>query len=80
MPNLTLVISEELQQKMRKHSDIRWSEVARQAIAKRLADLEIMNKIAEKSKLTEKDINELDHLIKKEALRELKQNEHRSRR
>ncbi|MDD5700339.1 MAG: hypothetical protein PHH00_04115 [Candidatus Nanoarchaeia archaeon] len=65
MTNLTLAIPEELSRKMKLFKEIRWSEIARQAIEKRIQDLEFMNQIASKSKLTEKDALELGRLIKK---------------
>ena len=34
--NITLSVSDELHEKMKKMSDIRWSEVARRAIEKRI--------------------------------------------
>jgi len=49
MPNITLSIPEELHKKMKKMSEIRWSEVARKAIEDRLnkklsdEDIEIIN-------------------------------------
>lgn len=64
MPNITLAIPEELHAKMKKFSEIRWSEVARRAIEERINDLEVMNKIAAKSKLTKKDVEEISKKIK----------------
>lgn len=72
MTNLTLAIPEELAKKMKVFREIRWSEIARQAIEKRIQDLEFMNKIASKSKLTEKDALELGRLIKKGSYENLK--------
>ncbi len=66
MPNITLAIPEELHKKMKKHSEIRWSELVRKTITKRIETLEIAEKIAQKSKLTEKDVDELSHKIKAE--------------
>ena len=40
MPNITLSVPEEIHRKMKKRSDIRWSEVARRAIAEQLEKLE----------------------------------------
>jgi len=40
MANLTLSIPEELYRRMRNRRDVRWSEVARRAIAEKLEDLE----------------------------------------
>ena len=67
MPNITLSIPEELHTRMRKMSDIKWSEVARRAIEERINDLEEMNKIASKSKLTKEDIEDLSKKIKRNA-------------
>ncbi len=64
---MTLAIPEELFRKMREFKEIRWSEIARQAIEKRVEDLEIMNEIASKSKLTGKDILEIGKRIKSSA-------------
>jgi len=56
-----------LHEKMKQFNDIKWSEVARRAIEQRINDLEIMNKIASKSKLTSNDAEELAKKIKKSA-------------
>jgi len=63
MPNLTLSLTMELYEAMKKHPEIRWSEVARQAIAKRLRDLETLDTILSKSKLTERDVRELSEKV-----------------
>jgi hypothetical protein len=65
MTNMTLAIPEELANRMRKFREMRWSEVARQAIERRVDDMEAIEKIASKSKLTMKDIEEIGHKIKK---------------
>ena len=62
---MTLAIPEELHKKMKGFSDIRWAEVARNAIEQRIEDLEVMNRIASKSKLTKKDVDEISKKIKK---------------
>jgi len=67
MVNMTLSISEELHQKMKQFNEIKWSEVARRAIEQRVYDLEIMDKIASKTKLTQRDALELAQKIKKSA-------------
>jgi len=61
---MTLSIPEDLFKKMKLFSEMRWSEVARKAIEKRVNDLEIMNKIASKSKLTKKDAELIGNKIK----------------
>ncbi|MBS3177082.1 hypothetical protein J4457_07685 [Candidatus Woesearchaeota archaeon] len=62
---------EDLQERMKKHSEIRWSEVVRKSIANRIDMLEAMDKIAKKSKLTKKDVDEISRKIKKETFEEL---------
>jgi len=64
MPNITLSLPEELHKKMKKMSDVRWSEIARRAIEERINDLEVMNRITSKSKLTKKDVEEISKKIK----------------
>ncbi len=64
---MTLSIPEDLHKKMKKLSDIRWSEVARKAIEQRINDLDVINKIASKSKLTKKDVDEISKKIKRSA-------------
>mgnify|MGYP001575363830 CR=1 FL=1 len=61
---MTLSIPEDLHKKMKKHREIKWSEIARVAIEQRVNDLEIMNQIASKSKLTKKDVEEIGKKIK----------------
>ena len=40
MPNVTLAIPEDLHNKMKNHSEIRWSEVVRKSISEKIEDLE----------------------------------------
>ena len=63
--NITLSVSDELHKKMKKMSEIRWSEIARRAIEQRITDLEEMDRITSKSRLTQKDANEISEKIKK---------------
>ena len=71
MPNVTLSIPEELHEKMKKHSEIRWSEVVRKSIAQKISDLELMDRIASKSKLTQADVDEIAEKIDSEVARKL---------
>ena len=50
MVNMTLAIPDGLHEKMKQFSDIKWSEVARQALWNQARKLEIMDKILSKSK------------------------------
>lgn len=72
MTNITLSIPDELHSKMKHHTDIRWSEVARKAIELRVEDLEFMDKLTAKSKLTQKDAEEISEKIKESVAKRLK--------
>ena len=65
MAVITLSIPEDLKTEMDKTKFINWSEVAREAIRERVSQLGILNAIAAKSKLTEKDAIEIGRKIKK---------------
>jgi predicted CopG family antitoxin len=67
MGNITLSIPDELHEKMKKMSDIRWSEIARRAIEQRVNDLETLDRLASKSKMTQKDVDEISEKIKRSA-------------
>ena len=71
MPNVTLSIPGPLHEKMKKHSEIRWSEVVRKSISEKIEDLEIMDKITKKSRLTRADVDEIAHKINRDAFEEL---------
>ena len=63
MVNITLSLPEELKKSLDKHSEINWSEVARQAFKDKLSKLEIMEKFSSKFKLSDKEIEELSNNI-----------------
>lgn len=69
--NITLAIPRELHEEMKKHDEIRWSMVIKGMLRKKIKDLEFLNKINQKSKLTEKDVEELSELIKHSAAKKL---------
>lgn len=62
---MTLSIPEELMKRMRKFSEIKWSEVARKAMEQRINDLEVLEKLTSKSKITEKEAIELGRKLKR---------------
>jgi len=63
MSNITVSVDDSLKQKMDKHPEINWSEIARQAFQEKLEDLELMKKISSNSELTEEDVEELSQKI-----------------
>lgn len=67
MATMTLAIPDGLREEMRKHPEVKWSEVARKAIAERIGKLELADRLASKSKLTEKDVMEFSRTIKHAA-------------
>lgn len=52
---MTLAIPEHLKVVMRKHSEIRWAKVARDAIAEKVRELEILDELLAQKKLEEKE-------------------------
>ena len=73
MANITLSIPDILYKKMKNHTEVRWSEIVRQIIQKRLEDFELMEKLVSKSKLTEKDSFEIGEKIKEGIWKRFKQ-------
>ena len=64
MPNMTLSIPDELHNIVKKHTEIKWSEIARRAMWMQAKKLQLMDSLVSKSAFTEKDVEELDHKIK----------------
>ena len=65
MVNVTLSVPEKLHKVMKSHPEIKWSEVARQAMWQYAEKLEVLDNIAKKSKLTEKSALQIDRSVKK---------------
>ena len=63
MTNMTLAVPEDLHMIMKKHKEIKWSEIARDALWNQAKKLELMDKILSKSKLTEKDALEFGRKV-----------------
>lgn len=67
MANITLSVPDNIYKKMRHFSEVKWSEVARKAIIEKIEILDLAEKLAQKSKLTEKDVEEFNKKIKLSA-------------
>ncbi len=65
MVNVTLAVPEDLHRIMKSHPEIKWSEVARQAIWEYARRLDLFDAIARKSMLTEPEARALGDSIKK---------------
>jgi len=66
MTNMTLAIPAELNKIIKKHKEIKWTEIARQAMWEQARKLELMDNILSKSELTDKDVIEIGRKIKRE--------------
>lgn len=66
MVNMTLSVPEELHQKLARHPEFKWSEVVRQALEQKLKEVELMESIVARSKLTEEDAERIGHKLKAE--------------
>lgn len=65
MVSMTLSIPEDLYQLIKKHNEIKWSEIARRALWDYASKLEILDEIASKSKLSEDDVEKINKQLKK---------------
>ncbi len=64
MTNVTLAVPQDLHEIMQRHKDIKWSEVARQAMWEKARKLELMDRLLAGSELTEADAEEIGRRIK----------------
>ena len=55
MVTMTLAIPQDMKKKIEAYPEINWSEVARQAFLQKIADLELLEEIKSKSRMTEDD-------------------------
>ena len=62
---MTLSVPEELHSVIKKHAEVKWSEVARQAMWTHARKLELMDSILSNSKLAEKDAESIGRKIKR---------------
>ncbi len=75
MVSLTLSIPKEFKQKMDKFEWLNWSSIAREAFAKRIKQLEILDKFDElfkNSELTDEDCIRLGRQLKEDMLKRSK--------
>lgn len=71
MPNVTLSLDEETALEMKSHPEVRWSEVARQAIRRKLRELHALDTAFGRSRLTRSDVERLARTAKKGLLKRL---------
>jgi hypothetical protein len=66
MTNMTLAIPEDLYKIIKKHKEIKWTEIARQAMWEQARKIELMDTLLSKSELTEEDALVIGRKIKRE--------------
>ena len=64
MVNVTFSVPPELHKLMDKHDDVKWGVIARRAMWEKAKELELLDKLTSKSKLTLEGVEELDEIIK----------------
>ena len=67
MVNVTLSVPKEVYDEMKSFREVKWSEVARKAILQKLELLHLADSLAQKSKLTKKDVEEFNQKIRSQA-------------
>ena len=67
MTNLTFAVSPDVHQEMRRHANIKWSEVVRRAIEAELSRLHLMDRLLESSRLTPADATKLGREVRRKA-------------
>jgi hypothetical protein len=69
MPNMTLSIPEDLHAVIRKHPEVSWSAVAREAMWEYARKMQLLDTLTAASNLTDADVDELAKQIKKAVRR-----------
>ena len=67
MVNVTLSVPKEVYDEMKSFREVKWSEVARKAILQKLELLHLADSLAQKSKLTKKDVEKFNQKIRSQA-------------
>ncbi|HIH22552.1 TPA: hypothetical protein HA238_02395 [Candidatus Micrarchaeota archaeon] len=64
---LSVPLPEELKDEMERHREIKWVEVARQALWEKVKTLEKLDEILAKSELTEEDVEKHSRIVKEKV-------------
>ncbi len=73
MVNMTLAVPKELHQILKRHPEINWSAVARQAMWEYSRKLELLDQITSKGRLSVAEVLAADKTVKKKLMTDLKQ-------
>ena len=74
MPSMTLSIPQELHTLIKRHNEIRWSEIARRAMWDYARKLQELDNIVQKSKMTEKEAENIGKKVKKSVQAHYREN------
>ena len=72
MENITLSIPKETKEKIKKHKEINWSEIIRQALNQKINEIEKINKIIKDEKEISEWATKLQRKSRKDREKELK--------
>lgn len=72
MSKITFDIPSEVRSVLVKHSEIQWDQIVNNALWQYAKKIQLMDRLITKSKLTKKDVSEVDHIIKGELLKKYK--------
>lgn len=72
MGTLSVSVPDELKLRMDHLDEINWSAVARRAFEEKVKQIEFLQKISKKSKLTQKDADEIGTKINKEMAKKFR--------
>ncbi len=75
MANVSVSVDEEIRRKMAQFDFVNWSQVARQAFAKKISELEFLDKFTSDSSLTEQDALRLGAAVNKSLAKRLSKRE-----
>ena len=64
MADPSIKLPEELIQRMRAHPDVKWDSYIKTAVERKLEQMEVLEKLLEKSQLTEEEAERIGHSIK----------------
>ncbi len=67
MPNITIRVSEELKEEMKKHASVKWSSAIRSIIERKLSDFDEADRIARKSRFSMKDWKLIEKKLSKKT-------------
>ena len=72
MPNVTFQIPSEIKEILSQHPEIKWDKVVAETLWSYAKKLRLGDKLTSKSKLTNQDVDKLDHPIKANLLKRYK--------